>query len=260
MKTLCFYLHLLKTSMKASLSKRGAFLIESSFIIANNLIYAGMWWIFFRQFQTIEGWEFKDMVTLFAISGGGYGLMQLCFGGIRDLSKMIVSGDLDPFMTQPKNILLHVAGCKSRTKGWGNLISSALLLWIGGVSSPFSFLLVIISILCSGIVFCAVSTIAHSIPFWLGSMGALGKKYVEALYLFAFYPTNIYSGLLQIVMFTLIPAGLISYLPVELIRKFSLPLFLILLISSTLTMAIAFFIFYRGLKRYESGNRFGIRA
>ena len=85
------------------------------------------------------------------------------------------------------------------------------------------------------------------------------KKYCDALFLFALYPTNIYSGVLQVVMFTLIPAGVISYLPVELARQFSW-LQLFLLVGSSLGfLALAFFVFYSGLKKYESGNRFGTR-
>ena len=124
LKTLIFFIYLVRTGIKASISKRGAFLIECGLMIANNLIFLSIWWIFFRQFNHVAGWDFNDMIILMAVVTGGYGLMQICFGGVRELSKMITSGDLDPFMTQPKNLLLHVAGCKSFSKGWGNLLTA----------------------------------------------------------------------------------------------------------------------------------------
>jgi len=108
-------------------------------------------------------------------------------------------------------------------------------------------------------VFTAINVIAHSLPFWMGSVEGLSKKYCDALFLFALYPTNIYSGLLQVIMFTVIPAGVISYLPVELIRDFSWGKLFILILSSLSFIVIAFFVFYSGLKRYESGNKFGTR-
>src|SRR5262249_21625742 len=101
--------------------------------------------------------------------------------------------------------------------------------------------------------------IAHSLVFWLGSIERLSKYYCDSLFLFALYPTNIYSGLLQVLMFTLIPAGLIGYLPVELLRSFSWLKLLALLAGSVACFALAFAVFYRGLKRYESGNQFGMR-
>ncbi|MEI8364826.1 MAG: ABC-2 family transporter protein [Parachlamydiaceae bacterium] len=245
--------------MKASISKRGAFLIESALMIANNLIFFSIWWIFFRQFNDVAGWNFNDMIILMAVGTGGYGLMQICFGGVRNLSKIILSGDLDPFMTQPKNLLLHIAGSKSLSKGWGHLMTSVTLIVLGGITTPHTILLILIGILSGCLVFTSINVIAHSLPFWMGSVEGLSKKYCDSLFLFALYPTNIYSGILQVVMFTLIPAGVISYLPVELIRHFSWSRLLLLMGSSLCFLAISFIVFYSGLKKYESGNRFGTR-
>jgi ABC-2 type transport system permease protein len=257
LKTAEFFISLVRTSIKASISKRGAFLIESGLMIANNLIFFSIWWIFFRQFNEIAGWQFEDMVTLIAIGTGSYGLMQIFFGGIRNLSKMIVSGDLDPFMTQPKHLLLHIAGSKSFAKGWGHLMTGALIITFGGIATFHTLPLILVSLLSGCLVFTSINIIAHCLPFWMGSVEGLSKKYCDALFLFALYPTNIYSGLLQVVMFTLIPAGVISYLPVELVRHFSWPQLLLLIGSSIVFLSLAVLIFYTGLKRYESGSTFG---
>lgn len=257
--TVTFYKHLIRTSIKASISQRGAFLIEAGLMIANNLIFFSIWWIFFHQFRDIAGWNLKDMIILMAVGTGSYGLMQICFGGIRNLSKIIVNGDLDPFMTQPKNLLLHIAGSKSLSKGWGHLMTAVILIILGDVATWQTVPLIIISILSGCLVFTSINIIANSLPFWMGSVEGLSKKYCDALFLFALYPTNIYSGLLQLIMYTLIPAGVISYLPVELIRSFSWPQLFLLIASSLTFMVLAFIIFYAGLKRYESGNKFGSR-
>lgn len=259
LNTIAFYFALLKTSMRASISKRGAFLIESGLMVANNLIFFSIWWIFFRQFNDVAGWNFKDMIVLMAVGTGSYGLMQVCFGGIRNLSKMIINGDLDPFMTQPKNLLLHVAGSKSHSKGWGHIMTAFLLVVFGGVATIHTVPLIIISLLSGCLVFTSINVIAHSLPFWVGSIEGVSKKYCDALFLFALYPTNIYSGILQLVMFTLIPAGVIGYLPVELIRAFSWQQFFLLIVSSLIFFSLAFLVFYSGLRRYESGNKFGTR-
>lgn len=257
--TLLFFVHLLRTSIKASISKRGAFLIESGLMLANNLIFFTIWWVFFRQFNDVAGWSLQDMVILMGVGTMAYGLMQVCFGGVKSLSRMILNGDLDPFMTQPKNLILHVVGSKSYSKGWGHIITGFILLGFGGVTTVYTFPLIVISILSGCLVFLAVNVSAHSLPFWMGSVEGVSSKYCDSLFLFALYPTNIYSGLLQVVMFTLIPAGIITYLPVELIRHFSWTQLFILTGSSLFFVALAVFIFYSGLKRYQSGNKFGTR-
>ena len=163
-------------------------------------------------------------------------------------------------MTQPKNLLLHVAGSRSFAKGWGHLLTAFVLAILGGIADLYTLALMSLSILSGCLVFTSINIIANSLQFWLGSMEGVSKKYCDALFLFALYPTNIYSGLLQVVMFTLIPAGVISYLPVELFRNFSWTQLIVLLGSSLIFFAIAFVVFYTGLRRYESGNKFGVRA
>lgn len=259
LNTLTFFLHLLRVSIRSSISNRGGFLIEAGLMIANNLIFFAIWWIFFRQFNDIGGWNFNDMIILMVVGLGSFGLMQICFGGVRNLSKVIINGDLDPFMTQPKNLLLHIAGSKSFSKGWGHLMTSVVLIILGGITATDKLLLILLSMLSGCLVFTSFNVIAHSLPFWMGSVEGLSKKYCDALALFVLYPTNIYSGIVQLIMFTLIPAGVISYLPVQLIRNFSWLHLGLLIASSVSFCVIAFLVFYSGLKRYESGNKFGTR-
>ncbi len=250
-----FFFTLLRTSIRASISVRGAFLLESSLMLANNFCFLVLWWIFFRQFKEIKGWTLTDMIALNAIGMGAYGLMQICFGGVKQLSRIILNGDLDPFMTQPKNLLLHLICSKSNVKGWGHLLTTFILIILGKLWTP----LILLCILSGCLVFTSVAIIAHSLVFWLGPVEAVSKKYCDSLFLFAIYPSNIYSGALQLLMFTLIPAGIIGYLPVELLRSFSWFTLAAIIGSSIGFFLLAFAVFYSGLKRYESGNQFGMR-
>ena len=237
---------------------RGAFLLESALMIGNNLIFFSLWWIFFKQFDEIGGWGLKEMAASMAMLSGAYGLSNVCFGGIKNLGAIILNGDLDPFMTQPKNLLIHAMGSKSRSKGWGHLMTAVILLALGGFEAS-SFPLILLLIVCGAIIFSSMGVIVHSLTFWLGSIESVSQKYLDSLFLFALYPTNIYSGILQLVMFTVIPAGLIGYIPVELLRSFSFEKMAILLTASALFTGAAFLLFYLGLRRYESGNKFGMR-
>src|SRR5262249_42477779 len=141
--------------------------------------------------------------------------------------------------------------------GWGQLMTCVILMLIGDFVTWFNFPLILLGMVCGCLVFASIGIIASSLPFWLGAVEDLSKKYFDSLFIFALYPSNIYSGFLQIVMFTLIPAGVISYLPVELVRNFSATNLLLLVGSALSFVGVAFFVFYRGLRRYESGNKFG---
>lgn len=260
LKTIQFYFYLLATSIRAATSNRGAYLMEAGLMVANNLIFLAMWWLFFNEFRTVGHWQMQDMAALFAIGGGAYGLFSICFGGTRNIARMILNGGLDSFMTQPKNLLLHIAGSKSSAKGWGHLMTSTLLILFGGFATVKTALLVIICMITGSLIFASMRVISHSLCFWLGPIETLSEKYADSLFVFALYPTNIYSDVLQLVMFTCIPAGVITYLPVELIRAFSWAKLCTLFVAASIFCALAFFVFYRGLKRYESGNQFGARV
>lgn len=259
MKTFTFFLALLRTSIIASISLRTAFMIESALMIGNNLIFFSMWWIFFRQFNDVKGWQLPEMYALMTVGMISYGLTQICFGGVKHLARSIMNGDLDPFMTQPKNLLLHLIGSKSLSKGWGYLMSAAVLIVLGKLTAFPTLLLIVVCGLFGCLIIAACSIMAHSLAFWLGSIESVSRRYCDSLYLFILYPPNIYSGVLQIIMFTLIPAGIVGYIPVELIREFSFLKLFILIASSVAFFAFSFFVFNCGLKRYESGNRFGMR-
>lgn len=249
-----FWIHLLKMSIRSSMSLKLAFLIESLFMIGNNVIFLAIWWFFFRQFKSVGGWDFHDMIVLNIIVSGAYGISRVCFGGIKGLSRAILNSGLDVFMIQPVNVLLHFSAAKSQSKGWGHIIT-AIVLYLFNLKILFfkSFLLAI-GILGGAIVFSAFGVIVHSLPFWFGSIEEVSKKYADSLVMFVQYPLSIYSGVLQLVMYTVLPAGIIGFLPVEMVRDFSWVDFWLFLSAVASFAFLASFIFYQGLRNYESGN------
>jgi ABC-2 type transport system permease protein len=66
----------------------------------------------------------------------------------------------------------------------------------------------------------------------------------------------LFGGALRLVLFTVLPAGFVGYLPVRLIHAPSVTNVAILLIVATAYMGLAVLIFDRGLRRYASGSRF----
>jgi ABC-2 type transport system permease protein len=250
-----FFFSLFATSLRASLSLKLAFFIELVLNIGNNLIFFLMWWIFFDKFNSVGGWNFDDVLVMMAIVRGGYGLARICFGGSKVLAEKIITGGLDPYMTQPKNLLLHLLGSESQSKGWGHILSAVILFFLADVHLV-QLPMILIGVLCGGLLFTSVATIAHSLCFWFGNVGEVSKKYTDSIFLFVHYPVNIYSGLMQVFMFTILPAGLIGYLPVELVKRFSWSMLFALVGATGVFVALAFLVFYRGLRRYESGNLF----
>ena len=144
--------------------------------------------------------------------------------------------------------------------GWGELASSALFLGLSGKLSLSTLPLALAAVAVSGAVFTASGVILHSAAFWLGRVENLARQLWEFLITFSIYPRPLFAGALKLMLFTLIPAGFIGYLPVELLREFTWLGLAAALAGAVLYVGLALLVFDRGLRRYESGNRFGVRA
>ena len=76
---------------------------------------------------------------------------------------------------------------------------------------------------------------------------------------FSLYPATLFDGAVKLVLFTLIPAAFVSYLPVQALREFSLTYAFFALGGALAVLAAGSAVFYHGLKRYESGNLLAMR-
>jgi ABC-2 type transport system permease protein len=104
------------------------------------------------------------------------------------------------------------------------------------------------------IVFVALGIMAGSLSFYLGNAGTLSDQWRDTVITFATYPPTLFDGAVKVVLFTVLPAGFVSYLPVETLRSPSIWNLLMAVIGSLIVLAAAVGMFYHGLRRYESGN------
>jgi len=100
---------------------------------------------------------------------------------------------------------------------------------------------------------------AHSLAFWLGDAEGLAQELWGALINFSTYPTVIFKGAVKVLLFTVLPAGFIAYVPVELLRQFRWSWLGGVLGFAALMVVDSTAMFRAGLRRYESGNLIAAR-
>jgi ABC-2 type transport system permease protein len=71
---------------------------------------------------------------------------------------------------------------------------------------------------------------------------------------FSSYPIVLFDGTARFLLLTILPAGLIGAIPAELVRSFSWLRLLEFYAATMIFLSLAVFMFYRGLRRYESGS------
>jgi ABC-2 type transport system permease protein len=84
--------------------------------------------------------------------------------------------------------------------------------------------------------------------FWFSDMEGLGIHLFTSLLTFASQPASIFDGWYKLFILTVIPAGFISLLPVELIKHFSTTTLALLLCGSLIILFFSIWFFIMDLK------------
>ncbi|MBI4859048.1 MAG: ABC-2 family transporter protein [Candidatus Riflebacteria bacterium] len=251
---LAFVVEIVRLNLMSGMAYRVSFLSQVVFMMINNAVFLAFWWIFFQRFQSVRGWGLHDVLVLFAVSAAGFGLAVVLFGNAVRLSTLIQQGEIDYYLTLPPDPLLHLLMTRMLLSGLGDLVFGVLLYALFVPSGPGSLALFLALVPVSACVFTSFCVIAHSLTFFIGSAEGISRFLSEALLTFSLYPDSLFSGTVKLLLFTLIPAGFMSYLPVQLLRSFSWSTFVGAVTAALLMAWTARTVFYAGLRRYESGN------
>ena len=249
----------LLANVQAAMEYRSAFIVQVISMIANDSLWLFFWWTFFRQFPLVHGWQNTDIVIIWAVSACGFGIGMGVFGNAPRLAALIMNAGLDAYLGMPRYVLLHVCVSATDPTAWGDVLFGlgAYVL----ILHP-SFLQVGLFVLLScmiAFIFVSFVVILGSLAFFLGNTEGLTQQLLGALITFSTYPMNIFTGVVRLLLFTLIPAGFISFIPLQLLKQFALPLLLGMVGFTVLISLAAAGIFQLGLRRYESGNLLGMQ-
>jgi ABC-2 type transport system permease protein len=247
-------------NIKTALAMRAAFLMRFSFAIANHAILLVTWLFLFRAVPVVHGWNVWHLLMAYGLAWFAWGFVSFFTYGYKVLPRTIEFGELDHFLLQPRPLLLMLAANNGEVFGLPDMFLAGILIILAGIKIHAAWLLVIFAIACSSVVFAAFTLLIGSLAFWLNDMHDWLLDTQYNLYIFATRPASAFGGWVKLLMFSLLPMGFISYLPVEIIRLSDPRLIGGQLLGSFIIVAISLGVFRLGLKNYESGNRFGVRV
>jgi ABC-2 type transport system permease protein len=258
-KTVRFLGYYVKVNWQGAMEFRASFLTQMITMMINNGVWIAFWGIYFTQFPVVNGWELRDILLLWGITAGGYGwAVALCGNSLR-MANMIATGQVDLYLTMPKNVLLHMLISRMSFSAWGDYLFSWILFFtVWG----FSFTLLgkyVLAQFLVGILFLSVFLIGQSLAFYIGNSEGLSGQIFMAMITFTTYPIDIFHGLTRIFLFVILPAGFVSSLPIAFFRDFTWTFFGQMILAVLIFVVLSVFIFYRGLRKYESGNMITMR-
>lgn len=248
-----------KYAIMREMLNKTTFLTNIIFMILNNASFIIQWIVLYSLKDNVGGYTFKQVMLLWALAASTFGIAHFFFKKAFELSDMINTGKLDSFLVQPKNVLLSAITTDVDTSALGDVLYGFLILFICG-TTPLNILLFIIFSICGGFILVSLSVILSSLSFWFSKTDVLSDTVNRLMINFATYPDGIFKGIVKVMLYTIVPVGITSYIPVRLLTEFKFSLFILIIVVTIILVALAFVIFNKGLKRYSSSNLMSARV
>lgn len=248
-----------RANLAAQAEYRLSFAAQVVAMMVNNSTWLAFWALFFARFPEVRGWTFPDMVACWSVGAAGLGLSRLLFGGATLIPGLIETGGLDTYLPQPKPVLLHVLAGRMSAFALGDLLWGtagflALYPWRPWHLAGFAVAVPAVAALVTGVL-----VLTGSLAFWLGRSGTLQTQVYSGLLHFATWPPTVYGPEVRLLLYTVLPALLMGYVPARALREASAAGLLGLAAAGAAFAAAGVLVFARGLRRYESGNRLLLR-
>jgi len=242
-------------NLSSAIEYRTSFLMQAFGMVLNNAAFIFFWWIAFEKVGgAIGGYDFDDVMFIWALASSSFGLAMVVFGNTRDLTRLIMTGELDTFLLQPRPVLINIIAARTSVSAWGDFLYGIVLLALTQDNTPGLWGMFSLCVVTGALFDVAIQVIAGTLTFYMGNAGLIQQMALEFSINFSIYPETIFHGIVRVFIHTLIPAAFIVHIPLALVRSFDFRTFMILLVMTAAYCSFAFWFFGRGLRRYESGN------
>ncbi len=254
-----FMLAAFGANLKSVLEYRVNFFIQFFGMMINNAAFAAFWSVLLQKTGSVGGYGFDDVMFVWGLVSTAFGIAHIVLGNIRSLSRIVISGGLDVYLLQPKDLLLNLLASRTVVSAWGDFAYGYIVLALLPGATVEKFLLFTALALPGALIFASVFSAAESLVFYMGNSQAISSALAEFLLSFSLYPEGVFGSELRWALYSLIPAGFIAFVPLRIYRVLDWKLVPLLWAIAAVYAFLAYLLFYRGVKRYESGNRMDAR-
>lgn len=250
---------LFSANAAAAVEYRGPFLLQLFGMMLNNASFLVFWAVLMDHVGSLGGWGLTDVMYLWALGPACFGLAHIVFGNVRELGRIILEGDLDVYLLQPKDPLFHALVSRTDVSAWGDLAYGLVLLPFLTLD-PLRWALFLVFTVTGALLFVGFFSLVQSLAFWLGNVEGLSGALTEFLLSFTLYPETVFPKEMRWVFYSIVPAGFLAFLPLQVLRNLDWIWLPVILLVTVVLLRLAWGVFRAGLRRYESGNSLGGRV
>lgn len=199
------------------MSYRADFIISTIGMIFTNISGFISFWILFRNFPSINGWSYDEMLFLYGFSLISLTPVQCFFDNNWSLRQNVYTGDFIKYCFRPINQFFYYQSEIFDIKGLGQLafgIGTLIYAW-NKLELGFSLLMIlktIVFLLTASLIMIALQNAAAASCFWIqNSFYILDLVYRFRDY--AKYPITIFSSIFRFIFTFIMPIAFIAYYP-----------------------------------------------
>jgi ABC-2 type transport system permease protein len=259
-RNIFIYRRLIIQQLKAILEYQSDFwitLAAGTFSLSLGFVFL---WVIYQNIPEINGWQFWEIVFLYAMIYFTEGIGSAFFDGIWTIGFMVNRGEFDRILVRPIPPLTQVLGSRVGMNGYGNLILGGVLIvqslrhtqieWSLG-KAGFALLLLI----SATVVRACINIVANSASFWMKANNNALAFMAHTAADFAKYPLDVFPQAVKAMICVAVPYAFVSFFPaVFIFGKGGWIIGALTPLAAVLCAAVATFIFYRGIKKYDSAG------
>ncbi len=226
--------------------------------ILTRILIMAIPFVIYKNIPSIAGWQEHEIYLIMSFLFIAEGLNSILFEGIWQMPGMVFNGQFDSILTRPVSPLYQVLSYGMGLQGIGvflfGIVSLNISLNALGKYNIGSILLCLFLIVCGTVILMSVYLLSNSLIFWYDSGGRTSIPFtISSIGQYARYPINIYPKGVQLILLFIIPYGFIGIIPAYIVRGEHVISYTLLLIGICIVFFLAArFVFYRGIRKYES--------
>jgi ABC-2 type transport system permease protein len=209
--------------IKARMQYRADFIISSVGMFFSSLVTLGIFWVLFNSITNLAGWNFMEMIFIYAFYMIAISPMQILFDHIWQIRFHIQQGTFLKYYFRPLNMMFYYMSEMFDLKGLTQLAVGIILLVYASIQlgiawTPFKLVLLLTTLFSAALVLIAITLLAGCAAFWVvNSYPVLGLAW--KLREFAPYPMSIFDGAFRFAFTYILPIGFIAFYPSQLFLR-----------------------------------------
>ncbi len=260
MQTLRYYLRIYflieAQYIKSKMQYRDDFLISSVGMFFSSLTTVGIFWVLFDTIPNLAGWNFDQLIFIYAFYLLATAPMQILFDHFWQLRFHVIQGSFLKYYFRPLNMMFYYTSEMFDIKGLTQLVLGVALLIYASYTLGISWgvvqiLLLLVTLFSSALVTIAIMIIASCATFWIyNSFPVMDLAW--RLREFSPYPMTIFDGVFRVLFTYIIPIGFIAFYPSQIFlepEKISPVVYLSPLVGIGF-FALAYWVWTKGVNSY----------